>query len=253
MNLLLKRILGASLTLSAFSFVNPTPANAQSCAVAPTCESLGYTKSESDCGSQDILRCPLDTSKVICLSSQSSEKCENPAMGDILYSDMSCSSEVISEKTPIGIIFSSHKAIALSSEEKKWSQEEFYMPKIIDTEDIDSDCFGERNTLLFMEFCQGNDISCPAIEYAYNYKTPGTKAGDWYIPAMAETAKFMDSRSLLNQKLSLVGGEKIPGAYHFSSSYCKFYGQASVYYYRDDYNNAINVGSSARVRPVIKF
>ena len=229
MNLLLKRILGASFAFAAFSFVNPTPANAQSCAVAPTCESLGYTKSESDCGSQDILRCPLDTSKVICLSSQSSEKCENPAMGDILYSDMSCSSEVISEKTPIGIIFSSHKAIALSSEEKKWSQEEFYMPKIIDTEDIDSDCFGERNTLLFMEFCQGNDISCPAIEYAYNYKTPGTKAGDWYLPSYGELEYLTMVADVMDYALRTVGGTQF-----FGNPDWTFY-LSSTEVYRDPY------------------
>lgn len=40
-------------------------AQAATCAVAPTCEQLGYVQSSSDCaGAKNILKCPFDLSKL---------------------------------------------------------------------------------------------------------------------------------------------------------------------------------------------
>ena len=42
-------------------------AQAATCAVAPTCEQLGYVQSSSDCaGAKNILKCPFDLSKLYC-------------------------------------------------------------------------------------------------------------------------------------------------------------------------------------------
>ena len=37
---------------------------AQTCVKPPSCEELGYTYTEADCGENGILRCPTDLSKV---------------------------------------------------------------------------------------------------------------------------------------------------------------------------------------------
>ena len=38
------------------------------CILQPSCSQLGYTSSETDCGTQKVLRCPFDVSQVACLS-----------------------------------------------------------------------------------------------------------------------------------------------------------------------------------------
>ena len=60
MNILHKRILGASLTLAAFSFITPSQVQAQTCVTPPTCDKLGYSMSVSDCDGYKYIRCPLD-------------------------------------------------------------------------------------------------------------------------------------------------------------------------------------------------
>ena len=37
-----------------------------------------------------------------------------------------------------------------------------------------------------LDFCKANGKTCPAFEYVNKYKTAGTKAGDWYLPAAGE-------------------------------------------------------------------
>ena len=39
---------------------------AQTCTRLPTCEELGFTKSESDCNGKSMVRCPLNKGKVYC-------------------------------------------------------------------------------------------------------------------------------------------------------------------------------------------
>ncbi len=63
MNKNCKGTLGATLLLTtAFSV---TEGMAQTCAIPPTCESLGYTMSEADCEGA-VIKCPFDTTKVYC-------------------------------------------------------------------------------------------------------------------------------------------------------------------------------------------
>ncbi len=43
-----------------------TETAAQTCAVPPTCNELGYTQKESDCSGLNMLKCPFDKSAVFC-------------------------------------------------------------------------------------------------------------------------------------------------------------------------------------------
>lgn len=67
-----KTTFGASLTALAFSAMLTSTAQAQTCTTVPSCSTLGYTKSASDCSGLDYLRCPFDQSKYFCTSSGSS-------------------------------------------------------------------------------------------------------------------------------------------------------------------------------------
>ena len=257
MNLLLKRILGASFAFAAFSFVNPTPANAQSCAVAPTCESLGYTLTEADCEGHNFLKCPFDTSVGYCDSgSGSSIKCENPSLGNFLYSDMSCSSSLYADKTVIGIIISPEYriAVALDSEEKKWSEEYFDIP------DLKNEIYasgptggwdGKTSTKIIIDYCQANGKSCPAAEYAYNYTTEGTKAGDWFLPYNMELFTMMDNYELISTQINLVGKNKMALGYYWSSAE---YNDSDAW--GRDYNKRtrrIKKDGAYHVRPMLQF
>ena len=225
MNLLLKRILGASFAFAAFSFVTPAPAKAQSCAVAPTCESLGYTLTEADCEGHNFLKCPFDTSVGYCDfgSIGNSGICDNPAIGDILFSDKTCSKAPLPGKTPIGIVFDIEfrKAIALDSTELEWATEDFDISGLVSTttEDVKSMWDGKKYTKTIIEYSQTNNKSFPAAEYAQNYSTKGTKQGDWHLPAGAELQAIYDNRTILNGRLYSVGGTEIPTGNYWNSSH----------------------------------
>lgn len=89
--------LGASLLFLAIS-LNCNSSHAQTCVTPPTCEKLGYIFSESNCNDAFLLRCPFDTNKVYCTKL----KCN---IGDILYTDGTCSKKNDETKTYAGIIF----------------------------------------------------------------------------------------------------------------------------------------------------
>ena len=52
-----------------------------------------------------------------------------------------------------------------------------------------------------------------------NYKTTGTPAGNWYLPAMGELKAISDNMDTLNTTLNKINGTKLPsGVYHWSSN-----------------------------------
>ncbi len=259
MNLLLKRILGASLTLAAFSFLNINTVNAQSCAVAPTCESLGYTKSENDCKGHDVLKCPFDTSLVYCdsASSGSSGNCDNPVVGSFLYSDMSCSTAIEGSNSIIGIIFdvTNNLALALDYSNKTWASEAIDIPGLpnMDKASAQTDMNGQSNTTTIANYCKSNGKSCPAIEYVTSYSTTGTNAGNWYLPSAGELKKIYNNKDKINTSLSNAGKLTLPKEYHWSSTDGS---TGSSWYLTMATGSCTNYGKygiSLPVRPIIKF
>jgi len=105
--------IGAALMLStALSCAN---VSAQTCTVPPTCESLGYDKSESECSDAiKTLHCPLDKTKVFCLTAEEvvaavGSSGGNPGtkvaeIGDIVYTD-TISANPIPGRVPVGIVY----------------------------------------------------------------------------------------------------------------------------------------------------
>jgi hypothetical protein len=95
--------IGAMLLLTtAFSAFS---VNAQTCAVPPTCESLGYDKSADECSGLAQLKCPFDQSKYFCTAYRNAGEGEPIAVGDIAYSDGTYSAVPIPSKTPVGVVF----------------------------------------------------------------------------------------------------------------------------------------------------
>ena len=221
------------------------------CIQTPSCSSLGYTSSQSCNGG---IKCPFgnawnctasdlstqiteltnkiteQTNTITNLETQITEikkevTTSNCLIGDILYSDKSCDPNVVASKKPIGVVFdtTNHLAMALDTEVKKWSASviEFDVPglnNITSSSAITADWQGKNNTRVVLEYCKANGKSCPAFEYVNSYKTEGTQAGDWYLPALGELNAIYGNKDVLNKVLGKIGGTKLDTGYYWSSS-----------------------------------
>lgn len=203
-------IFGASLALAAFSFIPDT--FAQTCATPPTCESLGYEFTTADCADRPSLKCPFDTSKIYCLTKKEASEagiCMN--VGDILYSDKTCSSpdNLVKGKTAIAVVVDPKINLAMGLDIQKelvWAEEKVQIPGLTSYGQAPlNDFSGKYNTKIIVDYCKANQISCPAAEFAYNYSTPGTKPGDWHLPAAGEL-QATQVYNIIETSLDKVGG-----------------------------------------------
>ena len=260
MRLNVKNIFGAGLIALAFSVGTAKIASAQSCTVPPTCDALGYTKTATDCKDMSTLKCPFDQSKVFCVTAAEAGgagSCKVANVGDILFSDMSCGSSMVDGKRAIGVIFEPdyRLAVALSTTTKVWSTEYFDIPGLTNSSQSEAmaDYNGKNNTKTIMTYCVANSKSCPAAEYASNFSTLGTQAGDWYLPGLGELNALYSHKTAVNEGLSKAKGTALPDSYHWSSSehsnnlaWGQGFGNGNVNYYN-------KADSSNYVRPVLAF
>ena len=148
-------------------------------------------------------------------------------VGDILYSDKKCYlGGMLAGKTPIGIVFDASRrtAIALESSPSamKWGGDGYDIPGVTNTTDTTQakqDFSGKANTAAIKAYHSNNSwLDYPAAKYAYEYKTTGTNAGDWYLLAFGELYTVYSNKDFLNYALSLVGKKDIQTDYYWSSS-----------------------------------
>ena len=239
------------------------------CIQTPTCSSLGYTSSSACDGG---IKCPFGNAwnctaidKITELETQITElkkevATSNCLVGDILYSDKTCSSDVINGKTPIGVVFdrTNRLAIALEETDENWSKTQFNVPELrnisssIDSVVLATDKQGKYNTKIVLEYCKSNGYSCPAFEYVNSYKTEGTQAGDWYLPAVGELYAIYGNSNVLDDTLGKMAVTKLTSAYWSSSESSTTHAwglniaSGSMSYYE---KNRYNLG----VRPVLAF
>ena len=200
------------LSLSA-ALLASTPVWAINCQVETDCTTLGYTETKDKGG---CLKCPFGNKWACSTSGGVSKDC---VVGAILNSDMSCSADVVSGKTPIGVVVSSERqfAIALDQSLRAWSTTYFEIPYIV-MEQEQSESNGQYNTYVGYDYCQRYDQTCPAFEYVSEYKTEGTKAGDWYLPSTAELFDIYIERNILNATLTKLGGTPLLLDRYFTST-----------------------------------
>ena len=249
------------------------------CIQTPSCSSLGYTSSQSCNGG---IKCPFGnawnctiinkiteiTNKITTIEEKITEIEQNGGggtttpdytnctVGAILYSDKSCNANVVASKTPIGVVFdtTNRLAIALDTKDKTWLDGYFDVPTLSNCSSssaVTADWQGKNNTRLMLEYCK-NGYSCPAFEYVNSYKTDGTKAGDWYLPAMGELNAIYQNKDALNTALGKIGGTKLLNSYHWSSSEgSNEYAWVLDFEYGNVRNNNKDYGGFAR--PVLAF
>ena len=276
----MRKFLLYSSALVASGLLNSGVAEA-ACIKTPTCSSLGYESTTSCSGG---LKCPFGnawnctlinkinsittqitnlTTRVTTLETKVNELSKDAAtanckIGDILYSDMSCNTNVVASKTPIGVIFDITNKLAIGLEESNqyWSTEYFDVPglsNITSSSAATADWQGKNNTRVVLEYCKANGKSCPAFEYVNSYKTEGTLTGDWYLPALGELNAIYDNKDVLNITLGKIGGTKFGTSYYCWSSSEYSNSSAWVFYFNGGVRNYSKYGYSVYVRPVLAF
>ena len=112
---------------------------------------------------------------------------------------------------------------------------------------------GKKNTSTILAYCKANGKSCPAFEYVNSYKTEGTLAGDWYLPALGELSAIYGNMSVLNAALGKIAAMRLVTSYYWSSS------ENSNYYAWELYFTNGTVGDLTKnlynyyVRPVMQY
>ena len=285
----MRKFLLYSTILVAFTMSGAAEA---ACIQTPTCSSLGYSSGSSctggvkcpfgnawNCTASDLSTQITEltnkiteqtnkiteiTNKITTITTieekivtiESGASSSNCIIGAILYSDKSYYPFVVEDKTPIGVVFDCRKklAIALDTESKRWSVEDFDVPTLSNysSSAVTADWQSKNNTRLVLDYCKTNGKSCPAFEYVNSYETEGTLAGDWYLPAAGELNAIYQKKDVLNTALRKIGGTKLPLDWHWSSSE-----YTSDYAWEQDFTNGA-VGHYYKnydyyVRPVLAF
>ena len=244
------------------------------CIQTPTCSSLGYTSSSACTGG---VKCPFGNAWN-CTASDLNDKITEQTnkiteiekkvedletlkevcyIGSILYSDKSCSSTLILGKTPIGVVFDRDKklAIGLQQSQQYWSYPDYFdvpgLSNITSSSAVTADWQGKNNTRIVLEYCHTNGYSCPAVEYVNSYKTEGTQAGDWYLPAAGELNVIYGNKDVLNITLNRIEGDILASTYWSSSESSRH--DAWYLSFNDGDVHTHYKNYTTNVRPVLAF
>ena len=187
---------------------------------------------------------------------------KNCNIGDILYSDGTCSPQKISDKTPIAVVVykssdgNCGQAMALNSVGKKyiWSSEyvDLSLNNFTSAHAASTDYQSCTNTVIIT--AAGDKSKYPAAWAAYEYKTEGTNAGDWCLPAAGIMTSIYNNMSVINAGFILTGGTQIrTSSYYWSSSeFDVLHAWLSCFNCEYGLRNADKT-SSYGVRPVLEF
>ena len=260
-----------------------------------TCSSLGYTSSSN---TGDCLKCPFgeswacpkitcpDNAKYTCSGTnitggvgipcngkyaecacaswyiwENGSCARNCQIGDIFYSDKTCSPDVVSGKTPIGVVVyidgnGGGQAMALKPiGNYEWGEFETDISVLTNYNLVtaaSTDYASCENSKIIM--AAGIKRQYPAVWAAHEYKTEGTNAGDWCLPAAGIFNSIYNNQTSVNLGFERVNGTKFTtSTYAWSSSESNDYYAWSSYFsvgygltFSDKYFNY-------EVRPVLEF
>ena len=184
----------------------------------------------------------------------------NCSLGDILFSDGTCSANKVSGKTPIAVVVyksgNCGQAMALKSlGDYKWSTEYVDISGLTNytSEKAASKDYASCENSEKIR-AQGDSSTYPAVWQTYNYTTTGTKAGDWCLPAAGIFTSIYNNQSTINTGFSRANGTQFTNStYAWSSSehstnvaWSSYFGYEYGLIHPNKYN-------SYEVRPVIEF
>ena len=248
------------------------------CIPTPNCSSLGYESSSSCEGG---IKCPFGNAWNCTLADKINEITteiteikkvieeggvgggnKNCAVGHIYYSDKTCSVSYDASKTPIGVVVyvdgQGHgQVMALKSiGSYTWGPTSVDISTLTNFDGAESasyDLNSCANTQKIM--AAGDKNAYPAAWAAHEYKTEGTNAGDWCLPAAGVFTSYYNNQQLVNIGMTNAGGTQIgTGSYNWSSSESH-----SGYAWGSSFGGDYGLGnygsklSGREVRPVLEF
>ena len=162
------------------------------------------------------------------------------SVGNILYSDMTCNSCLVSGKTPIGIVSytegTKRLAINLPISNMAWSSKRIDIAGIHNyASGHNEDMNGKHNTLAWIAIW-GKNIDNYAPGFCYNFTTENTSKGQWYLPSAGETGNIKKNARAINDGLSKIGENALPSSYWTSTEgdYIFYAITRDTYFYEDD-------------------
>ena len=187
-------------------------------------------------------------------------------IGDIVYSDGTCSPQKISDKTPIAVVVykssdgNCAQAMALNSlGEYAWGissgiKDISALQNFPSPQDASQDFASCENTIIITSELPSKG-NYPAAWEAYEYQTEGTKAGDWCLPAAGIMTSIYNNWGNISKGFSFAGGEQPNNEYWTSTESGSSYayismGNQSNYDYGTDSRPKESLNG---VRPVIEF
>ncbi len=196
---------------------------------------------------------------------QCSGYAENCALGNILFSDGTCSANTVSGKMPIAVVVYKSddgkcgQAMALNSVGYKYEWGDFDT-NIPDLTDYSSASIASKE----VESCEnsaiirahGDSSAHPAVWAAYNYTTTGTKAGDWCLPAAGIFTSYYNNQRVINTGFSRANGTKFTNstkAWSSSEHHFNYYGTWFSSFTSSYGLSCGTKNNSFEVRPVIEF
>ena len=245
------------------------------CIPTPSCSSLGYESSSSCEGG---IKCPFgnawnctvinkvneitnkvtEIEKVVEEGGRGNSSCQ---VGYIYHSDKTCSASYITSKTPIGVVVyvdgQGHgQVMALeSSVNTSWSNSNTDISSLTNfttAEEAAQDFASCSNTEKILAV--GDKSTYPAAWAAHEYKTEGTNAGDWCLPAAGVFTSYYNNQSLINAGLTNAGGYPMEtNSYYWSSSE---YGTYNTWYSNFDEDHGLFYRAKNKTilsRPVLEF
>ena len=261
---------------------------AQTCVPTPDCSTLGYTSSSSctngiKCPFGNYWNCDL-ANKITELTNKITEQTNkiteietkveevevivtrpNSALkfcgvGNIFYSDWTCSIELDSSKTPIGVVvyddgLGHGQVMALKSiGSYAWGGYGTDIPTLSNytsAEVAQNDIGSCANSAKIM--AAGDKSKYPAVWAANEYSTEGTSAGDWCLPAAGIFTSYYNNRTAINLGFEKVGGTTFTTSTYAWSSSENYYNAWRSYFSRSYGLHDRGKDLSLEVRPVIEF
>jgi len=259
------------------------PAQATTCAVPPTCKQMGYTMKKADCGGNPVLRCPFalsDDNQVFC-GAAAENTSQVVSIGAIVYGDGTVASGVVTDKTPIGVVFdtANRLAVALTDVKKDGTAGSEYMywsssycdtpglqncttteiPTGTNLTPITCGVDGRLNTnAILASTCNGTTYAATATN---NYQPAGCtkdfcKKNKWFLPSIRDLQNIYLQKTQIDASLTLLnsnGATTIGSKYYWSSTeYGNNY--AWLFYMNYGYRgNYFKYNSNGYVRPVLAF
>ena len=277
------------ILLASVGIIISTGTGYAACIPTPSCASLGYESSSSCEGG---IKCPFGNAWNCTLADKINEitteiteikkvieeggiggggDTSNCVLGSIFYSDYTCSyGAVLPTKAPIGVVVYSDGAghgqvMALGSiGSYTWGgygTDISTLQNFSSEEAASQDLASCENTAKII--AAGDKSTYPAAWAAHEYKTVGTNAGDWCLPAAGIMTSLKNGMELINIGYGLVSGTKIgTSSKYWSSSEYSIYNAWYSYFSRDSgvnydgyygYDYYGLKDNSIEVRPVLEF